>query len=87
MLIVYSAEPPRPPKKRCLGYDTKLHFMVRLQFWRTSSLPLVPGFSRTLMTLYNQDSFSGHCYFLIVYVVKIWPLFLSNFAFVFDNKI
>ena len=39
---------PLPKKRKCLRYDTKLHLVVRLQFWRsregsTPSLPLFQG--------------------------------------------
>ena len=40
MSTVSPADPSK--KERCLWYDTKLHLMVRLQFWSMPSLPLFP---------------------------------------------
>ena len=36
--------PPPLKKKSCLGYDTKLHLMIKLPIWRVWSTPLLlPG--------------------------------------------
>ena len=41
--VIHFAFRYRLYKKKCPGYDTKLHLMVRFQIWSTPSLSLLPG--------------------------------------------
>ena len=38
-LLLGDNYPPPPKKKSCPWYDTKIHLMVRLWIWGSSSLP------------------------------------------------
>ena len=68
-----------PDKKRCLGYDTKLHLIARILFWRASSTPLLsllqgplwPGVVVPISVLFiSQTDLFENCFFSIELCAK-----------------